>query len=444
VARQVERYPDLLPARPDLRGLSPRDAALASALYDATLRRWVTLEHCVAAWLRQPVKALHPAVHAAIFVGAAQLLLFDRVPDHAAIYETVEWAKRHAPRRTVALVNAILRRVLGMRGPEATPGRWESPHACLSRTDAIPLSDGRFVPVSGLEGLDDTERRVAVLTSHRQGLIARWLEQFGEERTAAIAAHGLVLAPIVLNARHAEDELIQHLREHELAAAHEEDGRLVWTGPITELSPTLARHPEIWVQDSSAARAVEAAAGAGLQPGLILDACAGRGTKTRQLLGGFPEARVVAADTDSERLEDLARDLAGDDRLTVTPTARLPDAVAPASVDLLVVDVPCSNTGVLARRLEARYRFSRKQLRRLVAIQRDIIKSHAPLLAPSGRILYTTCSLEIEENHALVREAADALSMRVLGEDFTLPTGLPGSSPGAYRDGAYWALLGRS
>src|SRR6185503_11286306 len=120
------------------------------------------------------------------------------------------------------------------------------------------------------------------------------------------------------------------------------------------------------------------------------------GTKTRQLAQAHPAAEIIATDIDRERLRTLKETFADHDRVRVIDHDRLMGYAGRA--DLVVVDVPCSNTGVLARRVEAKYRFSRESLKGLVDIQRQIIADSLRLLEPkSGRLLYATCSIDPAE-----------------------------------------------
>jgi 16S rRNA (cytosine967-C5)-methyltransferase len=116
-------------------------------------------------------------------------------------------------------------------------------------------------------------------------------------------------------------------------------------------------------------------------------------------------------------------------------------AEARARAGLVLLDVPCSNTGVLARRVEAKHRCGPEQIARLVTLQRQIIDSAVPLLAPGGRLLYSTCSIEPEENSAQVAWAVGNLPLAVERESITHPAGAPGGPAAEYHDGAFAALL---
>jgi 16S rRNA (cytosine967-C5)-methyltransferase len=110
-------------------------------------------------------------------------------------------------------------------------------------------------------------------------------------------------------------------------------------------------------------------------------------------------------------------------------------------VDLLVLDVPCSNTGVLPRRVEAMHRFSPRSLESLVQLQRRIVEEHLPLLRPGGAILYATCSLEPEENERQAEWLSGRVDAAAPIVERHMPAGLPGEPSHAYRDGAFAALL---
>jgi 16S rRNA (cytosine967-C5)-methyltransferase len=204
----------------------------------------------------------------------------------------------------------------------------------------------------------------------------------------------------------------------------------------------LRSRDDVWVQDPASSSAVQAAAH--LRPRLVVDACAGRGTKTRQLAATFPEAQIIATDIDPARFQTLARIHGDSPQVRVMPLDEVRLRFA-ARADLVLLDVPCSNSGVLARRPEAKYRAGDAQLRRLGAIQRQIIDDALIFLAPSGqgrgRILYSTCSIDAEENQHAVAWAVEKYGFSVEHDRLTLPAGLPGEGPEWYHDGSYSALL---
>jgi len=434
LVRQVRRFPDLafedaLPTQ----GLDARDAALAHFMYDQVIRRWGTIYGVVSPLLEKPIEELTPKAHAAIFVGAAQILFMDRVPLHAALYETVEWTKHRGSPGVTRLTNAVLRRIMELLPAE---GQRQKRERATDLRDELPLADGQALALSREVLPADALERLAIATSHPLELLRTWTKRFGLRDTRALALHGLVTAPVILNTAHAQADLPEGCR------AHRAPGHHVYEGDHAALSAALRERRDIWVQDPASSLAVGSVTD--LKPGLVVDACAGKGTKTRQLRAAFPGARIVATDIDRVRQRVLKETFAGDEAVRVVRYEELAEFAGQS--DLVLLDVPCSNTGVLARRPEARYRFDRKRLESLAGMQRQIIADSLPLLKSgkggSGRILYSTCSLDPSENEEQAAWAEKWHALRVEREHRRAPEGAPGEGPEAYSDGAYAVLLG--
>jgi 16S rRNA (cytosine967-C5)-methyltransferase len=439
IARRARQFPDLKLTVLDTTELDGRDAALATAIDHAIARLWLTLTAILEHLLDRPWDRLEPSLQAVLLVGAAQLLLLDRVPDHAAINETVELAKRLVRPKAGGLVNAVLHRLADLRAEML-----EDAGALPAARDRMPLHDGRTRRLTQPVFDDDPLQRLAQQTSHPDDLLRRWRDAFGWEQTCALAAHNLVHPPIIIAGLNGQ---------HPHCVPHDHGGFHIYTGSREALDELLAHHGEARVQDPASAAAVEATAD--LRPRLIIDLCAGQGTKTAQLARRHPQARIIATDADPRRLDVLRGTFAQHERIEIVGT----EALRPAfdgRADLLLLDVPCSNTGVLARRVEARYRFGPETLDGLIDLQRQIIADAFPLLTPQagghgdtpggpsgggGRLLYVTCSLEDEENEAQTRWIARWHRMRIVRAERSLPTGGPGDDPAGYADGGFFALL---
>lgn len=374
---------------------------------------------------------LEPNLQAALLVGAAQVLLMDRIPDHAAINETVEWVKRRVRPGASKMANAVLRALVSIRA-----SREESLSGLdtLERRDAIALSGGGAVVLTESLLPDDRLERIALGVGLPAWLVARWHDASGPEQAARQCLHTLRQAPVILNVSQATSV------PDDIASwdDHDEPGfKIVPQG--TNLGALLAHHRDVWVQDPSSAAAV--ASLPDLEPKVIVDVCAGQGTKTRQLLRRFPNATVIASDTDERRLASLRELATTHERLTVCPAADLAYEYG-GRADLAVLDVPCTNTGVLARRLEARHRCSQRQLDRLVDTQRQIIADSIRLLAPGASMLYATCSLEPEECDGQAEWTASWHGISRVAGDVRWAAGLPGEAPRGYSDGGRWVLMG--
>lgn len=431
IARQVRLFPDLDPEgidddRSGRDRLTERDAAFAHAIYHAVILRWYTLAAVLNPVLdKRPLSELDPPVAAALLGGLAQVMLLDRVPVHAAIDTSVEWIKRAAP-PAAGLVNAALRRACELVAPDREP-RWDD-----SRS-SIPTGDGRAVRLRADLLSPDPIERWASAVSLRPGILRRWRDQFGSDAARALALHSIAEPPVIINALHAPEPPAR--RD---LIPHDAPGFYAFTGERGTLRAALRELPGCWVQDSASARPVLAAPDP--EPSRIIDLCAGRGTKTRQLLARFPNARVLATDADPARLEDLTAQLGREPRLRVVPLETI-EAEAGEGADLVLVDAPCSNSGVLPRRPEARYRLGPELLARLTAVQDALIARAATLCRPGGGVLYATCSVEAEENRARIAHAASTLGLVVEREELTLPRGLPGDGPSAYSDASFAAFL---
>lgn len=437
LADDAKRFPDIVPRPLETAVLDDRDAAFAHALYDQAVRRWYTLQSLVAPNLNQPFIETETRLRAALLGGAAQLLLLDRVPPHAAISETVEWAKRTIRPGAGKLVNAVLRRVAELVGDERTFAE-----AWGDARDAIPLADGRALVLTRPILPSDPIDRLSAATSIPRPLIASWHDRFGPDTTRLLALHALAHAPVTLNTVHAQAPV-------ELGSPHSTPGFRVIAPDTPGFTDLLASRTDVWVQDPTSSEAVASVAdlASTIGAGPIIDACAGKGTKTRQLERVFPEAEIIATDTDRDRYTVLERVFAGHPRVRVIPYSDLLDTIVsrdqPARAGLVLLDVPCSNSGVLARRPEAKYRVATKQHARLLDTQRQIIADSLRLLSDRGAILYSTCSLQPEENHEQAQWAHTWHGFSLSRERLSLPEGLPGEDPAGYRDGGYSVLLSR-
>ena len=424
LAKRVESFPDL--HRHDIvrDGLDPRDARLSIAIDHQSTLRWMTLQAIIEPHLKQSWTGLKPVVRAALLGGSAQLLLMDRVPDHAVLHETVEWIKSSSQPRAAGLVNAILRRVCDVR--KGTIER-----ADPSRRDVLLRSDGSGIELSKPLFAADEELRFEQQCSCPSLLMDHWTKLFGSEDARHLALHGIVEAPLIVSTT--SDEAIADLSD-----AHEIPGYRV-VRPGNSVKTILDADPDAIIQDPASADPVRATVG--LNPGCILDLCAGRGTKTRLLAKQHPNSRVVATDFDIKLIDDLRSATNSLDNVEVRRFNQLEELRN--QVDLLVMDVPCSNTAVLARRCEARYRFNMKSLKQLVDQQRQIVADALPFLSHSGHLLYSTCSIDPAENEEQARWILKWHDFKLTSERRMNPRGTPGDPATIYHDGSYHCLLSR-
>lgn len=430
LAIHAKRFPMLLPESLDETGLSRPDAALAHAIVDQTIRRWITLAFLLETRLKKPLKNHDPTIQAALLAGASQLFFFDRLPAYAVLNETVEWIKARRGPKSGGLVNAVLRRLLDLiQVKDDAPVRTEQ--WSMAR-DELPLGSGGAIALRHEILPEDPLDRLAIATGMPRSLLFSLRVDHDAKAVEKFALHGLVKPPTILNTAGARDPApTEHLTPHDLPGLH------VFTGASSDLTTLLDARPDIWAQDPTSAAAVQIAAG--LSPKLVVDVCAGQGAKTRQLRAMFPDARMVATDLADDRRNTLERIFENDDSVTVTTLDGLLEHTGQA--DLVLLDVPCSNTGVLGRRVEARCRWSGKSIGSLVDVQRQIIADSIRLLAPDGAILYATCSVDRRENEEQIAWTEKWHHLTRQKCEHRWPRGGPGAAPQESNDGGFAGLL---
>lgn len=367
---------ELLRAR-EVNALSAQDRALATTLVLGTLRWQLTLDARIRTLLTRPAARLAPAVNTALRMGAFQLLYLDRIPVHAAIDESVELAKRQGETFAAGMVNAVLRKL-----------------ARLPRTDAPGGS-------------------IADEYAHPDWMVERWARFYGYEAARAICAFDQEPAGICLRLVHPDAERALTDQGVELAAGEFlQSARRVVIGDVVR-SEAFHRG---WVRiQDEASQLVAELAGHG---GNILDTCAAPGGKTTILAERNPDAAVTALDISQRRLDSMRKNFAeGHVRFAVkdASTMRLQ-----AGYDLILCDVPCTGTGTIGRNPEIRFRVNEEEIARQHRRQVKILSNSLEGLVPGGRLLYSTCSLEPEENEAVVSECVErGFEVIPLDEDIT-------------------------
>jgi 16S rRNA (cytosine967-C5)-methyltransferase len=447
LARQAQHYPVLLidelsDDAPGTRGMNPRDLAFAHAVYDAVIARWITLGHLLQPCVNQPVHELEARMRAVLLAAAAQLLLLDKVPAYAAINNAVEWAKERIRPGAGAMVNAVLRKLARLRPPSFDPEA-ARPRYSGARNE-LPLSDGTAILLSEDAFPEEEHPRLAAAVGLPLELVYAWTHHQPASEVRRLALHSLAAPPTILHTAHAVAPLSSE--QSAILAAHAVPGHHVFAGSRAELVALLAARTDLWVQDPASSASLASISDLPLDGAVIIDACAGQGTKTRQLAALFPTATIIASDVDRRRFEALGRTFESHPRVRVVPYVQLKTEFLHAA-HLVVLDVPCSNTGVLARRPEARHRFSKDSLASVVNLQRQIIADAIPLLLDGqdargrGMILYATCSLEPAENEEQAEWACKWHRFKTERQNRTRPSGGPGDAPTAWTDGSYAALL---
>jgi 16S rRNA (cytosine967-C5)-methyltransferase len=417
IAAEFKRFPNIDSTPLLVEYLDARDASLARAIDHAIHRRWYSLSTVIAHASSRNLHNLDAPVGATLLVGAAQLLLLDRIPDHAVIHDAVEWIKVIGKQpRTAGFVNAVLRKITRFRGEKIPNGIVGTPNHFLK-------GDGTAWEFT----LPIFEDDVATQTGFSQKSWKRLEKKFGIEEATDIATNSIVEPPIIVTCP-------PKCTLPECVIPHNHDGFGV-VPPEIDLSTLFASTPNLRVQDPTSAASLSLASS--LQPSRILDLCAGRGTKTKQLRSLFPDAMIGATEPNDTRRMSLLEIADEYDIEVFTPESSGPNE----PFDLVLVDAPCSNSGVFARRPEAKYRYNSKSVESVVELQRSILKEAMEVLQTRGHLLYTTCSIDDIENEGQIQWLSTKRNLYGCDQIEALPSGQPGSEPTTWHDGGYATLL---
>jgi 16S rRNA (cytosine967-C5)-methyltransferase len=361
--------------------LSGPDRGLFAELVFGVLRRQGTLDHILTGLLTQPILRLEPQVLIFLRLGLYQLMYLDRIPESAAVNESVNLAKQTLPRAS-GLVNAVLRNY-------------------LRNKDTVTFPDPVAAPADS----------IAARHSHPAWLVKLWFSQIGEAETELLAEASSRQPPLTLRAntlRTTRDELLQTFASNGIATTPcrysphgiQVEGR--------HHIPGLPGFREgLFVVQDEASQMVAFLLDP--QPGeRVLDACAapgGKATHLAQLMGNLGE--LLAMDNSASKLPlilETAQRL-GIMNIRTRAADLLQSGAFPAGAfDRVLLDAPCSGLGVIRRNPEAKWRLTPDDITRLAAVQKTMLKNAVRLLKPGGVLVYSTCSTTLQENEDVVHD----------------------------------------
>ena len=431
----------------------------ATDLVFGTIRNRTAIDMVIAKFADCPVERIPPKLLNIIRVASFELLYSPQTAEYSIVNEAVESAKAGAGAKQTGFVNAVLRQI----ARHITNRQIKLSEANIKRT--LPQT-----PATGCELDTDIlpdpktspARYFSIAFSLTEWLITDWLGEFGAELTRQICfasnrRPSIYIRPNTLKTttqqllekfRQADIdfEIVPNVIPAQVGIQKSDDAddsmiKLKAAKAVTEL-PGFAEG-EFTVQDITASQAVRI-----LQPQpewTILDLCAAPGTKTTQLAERTGDsAKIIATDIDGDRLEKVKENTT---RLGITSVNTVPYEellnsefeILNSKFDCILLDVPCSNTGVLAKRVEARYRIKPKAIKELTKIQSELLKTASQILKPQGKICYSTCSIQKAENSGLVRNfLLENKNFKLESEKLTLP-----SAESPDHDGGYIAIIKR-
>jgi len=358
--------------------LQPLDRALCHELVLGVLRWQLFLDRIAEHFSKRRVESLDAAVRIALRLGLYQLRFLTRIPASAAVNESVSLVRAARLSSATAFVNAVLRRAV--REKEYDPAA---------------------------EIVDPLEK-IAVQTSHPVWLIERWANSFGLEEAEAFARANNTVPPTafrVVEFRAKQSDVLSKLSAAGAVLKSSDIVKGAWrVSGATSLLRELSAAGEIYLQDEAsqlAADALEVFNG-----DWVLDLCAAPGGKTTLMAdraGGY--AGIVAADRSATRLATvvataLLHQFAGIDPVILDATEQLP--FTPGTFNKVLVDAPCSGTGTLRANPEIRWRLAPADFANFAQQQKQILSRAVEVLMPGGRLVYSTCSVERDENEEVI------------------------------------------
>jgi len=349
--------------------LSQQDRNLCTNLLMGTLRWQIALDAPINALLARPDARLDDEVRLALRLGAFQMLYLDRIPAHAAIMDSVELVKRTGHGFASGMVNAVLRKIA-------------------------------VAPPVEIPNILATAAELAAAYAHPAWIVDRWVTRYGMEKAAAICKFDQEQPPttIRLASETAEESLVAESIEL-VPGAFLTRARRVARGDVT--ATVTYKNGGVRIQDEGSQLVAELA-GHGDN---ILDCCAAPGGKTAILAERNPKATLLACDVSRRRLDEmrgLLRNMRGA-RISYE-TADAAKLAYDKQFDLVLCDVPCSGTGTIARNPEIRHRLEPAEFSRQHSRQVAILLAGMHALKPGGRLVYASCSLEPEENEAVLQD----------------------------------------
>jgi len=437
------------------RTLAERQRRLAAELAYGTCRQLISLDYLIARHSRRPLRRVDPLIRQILRVGLYQLIYLSATPDFAVVHEAVKQARMARLRGADGFVNAVLRSVQRDIEKPVRTGQEARARATLWLDGQRGCQfKGDFLP----DPARNPDKYFSLAYAHPRWLIDRWLKRYDRETVRSICLANNARPPLMLRVnslRCAPDELLRRLVEAGFSARH--------SGPGIELlqpavPQELPGYGEGWfcpqdVTSMSVAPMLE------VQPGQrIVDLCAAPGTKTThlaELMGN--KGSILAGDVSREKLALIEQNCQrlGISIVRTCLVQQLDDLCErQGPFDAVLADVPCSNTGVLARRVEARHLLKPVAIQRLARKQMEILKKASQLVKPTGTVLYSTCSIEPVENELLIERFLDEnKDFGLLKQKLSLPTasscqrstsdGPNGSACWRHQEGGYAALLQR-
>jgi 16S rRNA (cytosine967-C5)-methyltransferase len=400
-----------------------------------TIRNGYAIDKVIAAFSGRPVERIQDKLLNIIRIGTCELVYSPATAQHAIVNDAVENARALIGKKQAGFVNAVLRQITRSITNRQIDLTKSNPARTLYQGQETGCEfDRDFLPNPETSPAD----YLSTIFSLPGWLVSDWLSYFGLELTRLICLAsnrkpGIYIRPNSL--KNSVQELAEKFRLADIEIdITPQDSMIRIKSPrtITQL-PGFAEGL-FAIQDITASRVIKM-----LSPRpdrKILDLCAAPGVKTTQLAEITGDsATIIATDIDAERLKKVEENIT---RLGIKSVEVFSyEQLQNSKFDCILLDVPCSNTGVLARRVEARHRITPNAIKKLIKTQTDLLNTATSMLNPHGIICYSTCSIQKDENSSLIKDFRQNNPNFILSsEKLTLP-----SAEHFDCDGGYTAIL---
>lgn len=356
-----------------------KDVSLLTEIVYGTVERKITLDYYLKPFIRNKNK-LEDWVLMLLRMSVYQMVYLDKIPDYAIIHEAVEIAKQRGHKGIASFVNGILRNLL---------------------RKGIPSTDK----------IADKITKLSVETSHPEWIVRRWVQFYGYTITKEMCHANLTRKPISVRVqplRISRDQAIDYLLNegfHVKPSEFSDQGIILEKGNI--LHSDLFKNGYLTIQDQTSMLVAEML---DVKPGMIvLDACSapgGKATHIAEIMNN--KGKIYAYDLHKNKInliKEKQKQLQLSIILTNTIDARkLQEVHEPSFFDRIIIDAPCSGLGVLQGKPDVKYNKTEQDIKRLQSIQLEILESVAPLLKKNGKLIYSTCTVDITENEQVVRK----------------------------------------
>ncbi|SFL98288.1 16S rRNA (cytosine967-C5)-methyltransferase [Gracilibacillus orientalis] len=359
--------------------LEPRDGGLLTEIVYGTLQRKITLEYDLNSFIRSN-KKIDKWVNWLLYLSFYQMKYLDKVPDHAVIHQSVEIAKRKGHKGIANFVNGILRSVQREGFPD-------------------------------YQEISDPVKRVSIETSHPLWLVKRWNEQYGIGKTEKMCQTNITHKKVSIRVqplRITREQLLSRLETSHIKASlspFSEQGLVIEEGNI--LRDETFQESLFTIQDESSMLVAELM---DLKEGMaVLDACSAPGGKATHIAEKMNDNGKVSAYDLHDKKAELVRKKAKELGLTSIQSAqsdarKLQEKHAKQSFDRILIDAPCSGLGVLRSKPDIKYNKTKEDIVKLSIIQKEILHHIEPLLKNEGKLMYSTCTVDQEENEEVIKD----------------------------------------